>query len=120
MELTLLIAFSGCNGDGQDLSKENSSILLSDEEKVPLAEERASIERYFQLPIERRVEKAAEMIMKYLALKDEDPDLSLEALKNAFYIIAKGEHPLLEEWLEIMPRVIGVDEGLPHRYPTAQ
>ena len=108
----IIVFLLGCSGDEQDPTKENSSILLSDEEKTQLAEELTSIERYFQLPIEKRKEKAGEMMLKYLALKDEDPEASLEVLKSAFYIIAKGEHPLMGEWLEITPRIFGVDEGL--------
>lgn len=112
ISLILLLGVLGCGGDEQDLRKENSSIVLSDSEKAALAEDLASIERYLQLPIEKRREKAGEMMIKFLDLKDEDPEASLKALKNAFYIMAKGEHPLMGEWLEIIPRVVGVDEGL--------
>ena len=112
ISLSLLLGFLGCGSDEQDLTKENSSSVLSDSEKAALTEDLASIERYLQLPIEKRQEKAAEMMIKYLNLKDEDPEASLKALKNAFYLLAKGEHPLMEEWLEIIPRVVGVDEGL--------
>lgn len=112
ISLSLLLGFLGCGSDEQDLTKENSSSVLSDSEKAALTEDLASIERSLQLPIEKRQEKAAEMMIKYLNLKDEDPEASLKALKNAFYLLAKGEHPLMEEWLEIIPRVVGVDEGL--------
>ncbi|MDE0425964.1 MAG: hypothetical protein OXN25_13975 [Candidatus Poribacteria bacterium] len=112
ISLTLLLGAFGCGGDEQDLTKENSSVVLSDSEQAALAEELASIERYFQLPIEKRMEKSGELLIRYLDLKDKDPEGSLKTLKSAFYIIAKGEHPLMEEWLEIVPRVVGVDEGL--------
>lgn len=112
ISLSLLLGYLGCGSDEQDLTKENSSIVLSDSEKAALTEDLASIERYLQLPIEKRQEKAAEMMQEYLNLKDADPEASLKALKNAFYLVAKGEHPLMEEWLEIIPRVVGVDEGL--------
>lgn len=112
ISLSLLLGYLGCGSDEQDLTKENSSIVLSDSEQAVLAEDLASIERYLQLSIEKRQEKAAEMMQKYLDLKDADPEASLKSLKNAFYLLAKGEHPLMEEWLEIIPRVVGVDEGL--------
>ena len=108
----VILVFLGCGSDEQDLTKENSSVVLSDSEQAALAEELASIERYLELPIEKRLEKAGEVMIRYLDLKDKDPEGSLKTLKNAFYIIAKGEHPLMEEWLEIVPRVVGVDEGL--------
>ena len=110
--LAVILVFLGCGSDEQDLTKENSAIVLSDSEQAALAEELASIERYFQLPIEKRMEKVAEMLKKYVDLKAEDPEVSQKALKNAFYLMAKGEHPLMREWLEIVPRVVGVDEGL--------
>ena len=112
ISLGLVLGVFGCGGDEQDLTKANSSIVLSDSEKATLAEDLASIERYLQLPIEERLKKSGEEMIRYLDLKDKDPDASLKALKSAFYIIAKGEHPLMEEWLEIIPRVFGVDEGL--------
>lgn len=86
--------------------------MLSDSEQAALAEELTSIERYFQLPIEKRLEKSGELLIRYLDLKNKDPEASLKTLKNAFYIVAKGEHPLMEEWLEIVPRIVGVDEAL--------
>ncbi|MEH0007927.1 MAG: hypothetical protein V6Z82_04315 [Flavobacteriales bacterium] len=109
--LSLLSGFLGC-GSEQDITTENSSIVLSDSEKTALAEEPASVEHSLQLPREEREKKVREMLRKYLDLKDKDPEASLKALENAFYLVAKGEHPLMEEWLEIMPRIVGVDESL--------
>lgn len=108
----LVLGSLGCGGDEQDLTEENTSIVLSEEEKEEISTELAAVERYFPLPIERRQKEAAEMMRKYLDLRDEDPEASLKSLKNAFYILAKGEHPLMEEWLALALQIVGADEAL--------
>lgn len=108
----LVLGSLGCGGDEQDITEENTSGVLSEDEKQQISTELTSVEHFSQLPIERRQKKAAEMMKKYLDLRDEDPETSLQSLENALYILAKGEHPLMEEWLELALRIIGANEGL--------
>ena len=119
--LGLLVGLSGCseseNGHVHDSNEETSLVTLTPEGKKILDEELppqelASIERFFDLPIEERNEKAAELTNTYIQLKDKDFKAAVIALKKAAYIVAKGPNPLLQEWVEIGTRIIGVKEGL--------
>lgn len=125
--LGLLVILPGCsegghihdqNGDPtHDDSEDTTAVTLTPEEKKRLGEELApqelaSIAPFFNLPREERNEKTAELMNTYIQLKDKDFKAAAIALKKAAYIIAKGPNPLLQEWIEIAMRIIGVEEGL--------
>lgn len=125
--LGLLVILPGCSEGGHiqdqnedstyDYSEDTTPVSLTPEEKKVLDEELspqelASIERFFNLPLAERNEKAAELTNTYIQLKDKDFKAAVIALKKAAYIIAKGPNPLLQEWIEIGTRIIGVKEGL--------
>ena len=103
---------TGCDHDPDGVDEETpvSVVKVLDEELPP--QELASIERFFNLPLEERNEKAAELTNTYIQLKDKDFKAAVIALKKAAYIIAKGPNPLLQEWVEIGTRILGVKEGL--------
>ena len=123
----LLVVLSGCseNGDIHELNEKSmldnnedtTLVTLTPERKRLLDEELrpqelTSIERFFDLPIEERIEKASELMNTYIQLKDQDFKTAVITLKKSAYIIAKGHHPLLREWVEIGTRILGVEEGL--------
>ena len=125
--LGLLVILPGCsegghihdqNGDPTyDHSEDTIPVTLTPEEKQVLEEalppqELASIEPFFNLPLQERNAKAAELTNTYIQLKDTDFKAAVIALKKSAYIIAKGPNPLLREWVEIGTRIIGVEEGL--------
>ena len=103
---------TGCDRDPDGVDEETSvSVVKGLDEELP-SQELASIERFFDLPLEERNEKAAELTNTYIQLKDKDFKAAVIALKKAAYIIAKGPNPLLQEWVEIGTRILGVKEGL--------
>lgn len=103
---------TGCDRDLDGVDEETSvSVVKGLDEELP-SQELASIERFFDLPLEERNEKAAELTNTYIQLKDKDFKAAVIALKKAAYIIAKGPNPLLQEWVEIGTRILGVKEGL--------
>lgn len=116
---------TGCDHDPDGVDEEMSSSIVEDTTPVTLApeeqklldeelppQELASIEPFFNLPREERHEKVAELMNTYIQLKDKDFKAAVIALKKAAYIIAKGPNPLLQEWVEIATRIIGVEKGL--------
>ena len=116
---------TGCDHDPDGMDEETSVGIVENTTPVTLApeeqklldeelppQELASIEPFFNLPREERNEKAAELMNTYVQLKDKDFKVAVIALKKAVYIIAKGPNPLLQEWVEIATRIIGVEEGL--------
>lgn len=114
---------TGCDHDSTDeetpvsIVEDTTSVTLAPEERKRLDEELspqelASIEPFFNLPREERHEKVAELMNTYVQLKDKDFKVAVIALKKAAYIIAKGPNPLLQEWVEIATRIVGVEEGL--------
>ena len=48
---------------------------------------------------------------KYLELKDKDDPEALEALRTSLYIHAKGDHPLLEEWVVLTHKIFRKKEA---------
>ena len=127
MLLAFFIIFTtgntGCDHDPADeetsvsVVEDTTTVTLAPEEKKVLNEELspqelASIEGFFNLPLEARHEKVSELMNTYIQLKDKDFKAAGIALKKAAYIIAKGPNPLLQEWVEIATRIIGVEEGL--------
>ena len=117
--LALLAILPGCSEGGpiHDHNEDTTAVTLVPAEKKLLDEELspqelASIEGFFNLPLEARNEKAAELTNTYIQLKDKDFKAAVIALKKAAYILAKGPNPLLREWVEIGTRILGVKEGL--------
>lgn len=115
--LTLFVTFTtghtGCNHDHGDEETPPTVVeVLSEEDKAALAEKLNSLDFLLSRPLEERSQAAKEYMLTYVALKEKDETEALKALRTAFYILAKGEHPLMEEWLTLVPRVFGVDEGL--------
>ena len=125
--LGIFVVLSGCSDNGHihdhndgfthDHNEDITLVTLTPEEEkllngeLPL-QELTAIERFFNLPIEERNEKAAELANLYIQLKDTDFKAAVIALKKSAYIIAKGPNPLLREWIEIGTRILGVEEGL--------
>ena len=119
------IGNTGCDHDPDSMDEETSVSIVEDttlvtltpeewkllDEELPL-QELASIKPFFNLPREERNEKASELMNTYIQLKHKDFKAAVIALKKSAYIIAKGPNPLLQEWVEIATRIIGVEEGL--------
>ena len=113
--LTLFMTgYTGCDR-GRDAVDKEAPVsvveVLSEEDKAALAEKLKSLDSVIRLPLEKRGEVAREHMLKYLELKDKESAAAIGELKIAFYILAKNYHPLMEEWLFLVPRVFGVDEG---------
>ena len=113
--LTLFLIFTtghtSCHrGSGADETP--PSVTLSKTETEELAEELKSLDHLMGLPLDKRTEAVREYMTTYIELKTEKPKEALKALRTGFYILAKGNHPLMEEWLVLVPNIFGVDEGL--------
>ena len=113
--LTLFLIFTtghtSCHHDsGTDETP--PSVMLSGAEKGKLAEELKSLDHLIGLPLDQRTEAVREYMTTYIEFKTEKPKEALKALRTSFYILAKGDHPLMEEWLVLVPKIFGVDEGL--------
>ena len=99
---------TGCDHDPDDSTVVE---MLSEEDKADLANKLKSVDHLLSLPLEQRVAKSEEYVRKYLELKDKDGPKALEALRMALYIHAKGDHPLLEEWVVLAHKVFREKEA---------
>ena len=117
MLLSFFIIFTtgniGCDHDPDGVDEETSvSIVeeLSEEDKVTLANKLKSLDYLLSLPLEQRIARSKEYTRKYLELKDKDDPEALEALRISLYIYAKGDHPLLEEWVVLTHKIFREQE----------
>ena len=105
---------TGCDHDPDSVDEETSvSIVerLSEEDKADLANKLKSLDYLLSRPLEQRVARSKEYVLKYLELKDKDGPEALKVLKISLYIHAKGDHPLLEEWVVITHKIFREKEG---------
>lgn len=105
---------TGCDRDPDGVDEETSvSIVeeLSEEDKADLANKLESLNYLLSRPLEQRVAKSKEYMLKYLELKDKDSPEALEALRTCLYIHAKGDHPLLEEWVILTHKIFREKEA---------
>lgn len=118
MLLSFFIIFTtgntGCDHDPDGVDEETSvSIVeaLSEEDKAALENKLKSLDYLLSLPFEQRVAKSTEYMHKYLEFKDKDSREALEALRTSLYIHAKGDHPLLEEWVVLTHKIFREQEA---------
>ena len=105
---------TGCDHDPDGVDEETSvSTLerLSEEDKAALANKLKSLDYLLSRPLEQRVARSKEYMLKYLELKDKDSAEALEALRISLYIHAKGDHPLLEEWVVLAHKIFREKEA---------
>ena len=105
---------TGCDHDPDGVDEETSvSIVekLSEEDKADLANKLESLDYLLSRPLEQRVAKSNEYMLKYLELEDKDSPEALEALRISLYIHAKGDHPLLEEWIVLAHKIFREKEA---------
>ena len=103
---------TGCDQDSADEETSSSIVeVLSEEEKAAFANKRKSLDYLLSLPLEQRIAKSQEYVRKYLELKDKDGTEALKALRTSLYIHAKGDHPLLEEWIVLTHKIFREKEA---------
>lgn len=105
---------TGCDHDPDGVDEETPvSIVekLSEEDKADLANKLKSLDYLLSRPLEQRIARSKEYVLKYLELKDEDGPKALEALRISLYIHAKGDHPLLEEWVVLTHKIFQEEEA---------
>ena len=105
---------TGCDHDPDSVDEETSvSIVekLSEEDKADLANKLESLDYLLSRPLEQRVARSREYMLKYLELKDTDNPEALKALRISLYIQAKGDHPLLEEWIVLAHKIFREKEA---------
>ena len=118
MLLAFFIIFTtgntGCDHDPDGVDEETSTSIverLSEEDKAALANKLKSLDYLLSRPLEQRVARSQEYVRKYLELEDKGSAEALEALTMALYIHAKGDHPLLEEWVVLTHKIFREKEA---------
>lgn len=104
----------GCDHYPDGMDEETSvSIVeeLSAEDKAALANKLKSLDYLLSLPLEQRAARSTEYMHKYLELKDKDVPKASEALRTSLYLYAKGDHPLLEEWVVLTHKIFREQEA---------
>ena len=105
---------TGCDHDPDSVNEETSASIverLSEEDKADLANKLKSLDYLLSRPLEQRLVRSKEYVLKYLELKDKDGPKALEALRISLYIHAKGDHPLLEEWIALTHKIFREKEA---------
>ena len=114
--LTFFVIFTtghtGCDHNAADEKTSVSVVeVLSEEDRADLANRLKSFDHLLSLPLEQRKASSKEYMLKYLELKDKDSPEALEALRISLYIHAKGDHPLLEEWVVLTHKIFREKEA---------